>query len=445
MRRDDEAERRGWLPIEIWAKIVDEHVPPVRRGTITSVAPKEDEDTFDPYVLSNTSCPDFEGQLIRPELAGVNRQLHAFLDGAYLALQECLVVTNENARRLRLRLERVSSAARTPSTQHVSFILRLSPGAGEALNDFAGILRLVRGITVLSFGTVMDPGVDWSRMDVGALDASISRFSESFRLRSSELLRVRFLEGASFLFADHILGERQQLIEGCTALQVLSFHRRFHDLEINVILGVRDTYVTVLQPTSTHPLSHVVIDSPHVYYNNGDMTCTHFHYVIENGLGAVPSYPGIMRSMSLGSAPMPITHLSLDCMFLVSGTLQGWARAWVSEIRYLRLNAPLSRLTTCVTNFVPASVRTLVLVVNHDLSLETNPHPAEVASWERLNTLLLGIKHAKGEHGSQLERVQFVQSALAERIRSELTAHENLKQELIDVGVAIVDERNEPL
>ena len=68
-----------------------------------------------------------------------------------------------------------------------------------------------------------------------------------------------------------------------------------------------------------------------------------------------------------------------------------------------------------------------------------------MVAWERLKGLLLGIKQAKRRFGSQLERVQFLQSALDERIRSELAIHVDVRQEIINVRITVMDEKNMPL
>ena len=114
------------------------------------------------------------------------------------------------------------------------------------------------------------------------------------------------------------------------------------------------------------------------------------------------------------------------------------------ELRHLRLSAPLSQLTSSMPS-IPTSVRILVLVVDNSVSWNTQLPPAETVAWERLEGLLLGIKQAKRRFGSQLERVQFLQNALAERIRSELVTHADVRQELINIRIAVVDEKNKSL
>lgn len=105
----DTANRRGWLPPELWLKIVDDHTPPARLRAMMDIVPDEAYDAIDPYILSSLSCLDYDGLLMRQDLANVNGQLRALLHGTYLHPLDCLVVTANNIRSLRRRLKKASS------------------------------------------------------------------------------------------------------------------------------------------------------------------------------------------------------------------------------------------------------------------------------------------------------------------------------------------------
>ncbi|KZV63870.1 hypothetical protein PENSPDRAFT_738553 [Peniophora sp. CONT] len=446
------AQRRGWLPPEIWVKIVDEHAPPLRLNAMMETVPTELDDTFDPYTLYRVSCVDFNALHLRQVLAGVNRQLRVLLHGTYLHPRDCLVVTNDNAHRLRQGLEKASTTGEMLLARHVAFILHLSPGAGPVLDAFARIMREVRGVEGLSFGVTVPSGCI-NNIDVTM--SNIAHFTESLQLRNDTLCRVAFLDGACILSTAWDAGTTERLgweiLKDCNRLQSLSFHRHFYRTELqSVHETVRDA-VWVLGPKSTPKLNHLILDSPHVRYVDDQLKGINALYIRDEGQPNPYVILSINRLLNAGLGDdtiirSPVSHISLGMSARSLDVDMDFVqfRLYASSLRNIRLSAPLSQLTSSVP-LLPASVRSLVLVIDNNVSWNTQVPPSETVAWERIHSLVLSIKHAKRHRAIHLERVQFAQGALAERIRSELAVHVDVRQEIEDVGVTILDERNKPL
>lgn len=141
----------------------------------------------------------------------------------------------------------------------------------------------------------------------------------------------------------------------------------------------------------------------------------------------------------------PVSHVSLVMSSKPRHIYYDFARLdrHAPSLRHLRLSAPLAQLTDAMP-LIPKYVRTLVLVVDNIAVCQTRLPlpPREAIPWERLH---LGIRQAKLRPTSHLERVQFLHSALAERIRSELAMHGDMRRQIADIGVKILDDKNEAL
>lgn len=444
--------RQGWLPLDVWAKILDEHAPIVPLNTIMDITPEEAGDAFEPSILSQISCVHFDGQLMRFALAGVNKQLRAFLHGTYLLPHDCLVVTNGNARRLHECLESAASAeAPRPSARHVAFILHLTPGAGRALDDFAHILRLVEGIQILSFGAVYYSGAD-SHIDVEL--SNITHFTGNLRYRNTSLMRIAFLDGADILSAawdsegtePHGWG----VIRRCENLRTLSFHRNFQHagpaLTGMASLRHMPDLLHILAPQ--HTLRYLIVDSPTVRYRDSQLRCTRVHYIRDgNSMEGFPSFINFFNfANGVNEERSPVSHISMVMATRprnIDSDFRNFSQ-YAPFLHHLLLSGPLSQLTSSVS-MTPLTVRTLVLVVDNSVSWNTQLPPPETVAWERLHKLLVAVAKAKSGNAIHLERVQFLQAALARRIRSELEVHEDVKQVLAATGVAFLNDRNEPL
>ncbi|KZV71112.1 hypothetical protein PENSPDRAFT_684841 [Peniophora sp. CONT] len=433
-----QAVRKGWLPVELWAKIVDDYAPPL--SGLMDVVPDETDDSFDPYVFSGVSCADLEGCLsIRPALAGVNRQLRTLLHG-YAPPRGCLLVTNNNAERVRRRMEDTHSSGGHTSISHVALVVNMMPGWSVTLENMTAILHLARDVDILSFGTTTSPELEFYSSKNAP---HILQFTQAIQSISSNLLRIAFLDGASLLCGIRA-NELRSILNRCTQLRSISFHRQCLSVAFEDQIKRFNSGLHFNRALVEHTLVHVAIDSPHVKcFDRTQISDTlRLHYVRDGD--PVYSY-GLAHNRD--STDSPFTHLSLVMSTRPQGIDKDFATfaKHAPQLHHLRLSAPLSQLTASVP-FIPPTVRTLVLVVDNSVSWNPRLPPPETLPWERLYNLLLAMRHLSGpQRRSALRRVQFMQPALARRFENEIAHRDEVKREIVAMRLDILKETGVPL